>query len=90
MRPSRWLFIGATLLLASAGCGGGDEPDAAGGGRGGVTVYAAASLTEVFPRIDAGARYPARDLTPQQHAPARWLRWLGSCSGWPAAARCCW
>lgn len=57
MRPSRWLLIGVTLLLASAGCGGADESDTAAGGRGGVTVYAAASLTEVFPRIDADARY---------------------------------
>ncbi|CCH19078.1 molybdate ABC transporter substrate-binding protein [Micromonospora lupini] len=43
----------ATVMLALAGCGGGDDPAPAADGRvtGTVTVFAAASLTESFTRI---------------------------------------
>jgi molybdate transport system substrate-binding protein len=43
------------VVLALAACGGGD--DDAGGGGTPPTVYAAASLTEVFPAIDPDATY---------------------------------
>ena len=42
--------LGALIVVAAVGCGGASpEP--------GLTVFAAASLTEVFPRIDDGPRY---------------------------------
>jgi molybdate transport system substrate-binding protein len=49
MRRSVWTSIGAALLLAVAGCGGADE--------GQLTVYAAASLTDVLREIDPSPRY---------------------------------
>lgn len=42
----------AALLLGLAGCGGTDDI-----GTERITVYAAASLSEVFPEIDSNARY---------------------------------
>jgi molybdate transport system substrate-binding protein len=61
MRRLGWLYLLVALLLAVAACGG-DDDDAAGdtGGGGGdaaLTVYAAASLTEVFPAIDPAPQY---------------------------------
>ncbi len=49
MRRIGWLLVGSALLLGLGGCGG--------NGDAGPSVYAAASLTAVFPAIDAGARY---------------------------------
>ena len=49
MRRIGWLLIGLAFLLGLGGCGG--------NGEAGPSVYAAASLTEVFPAIDASARY---------------------------------
>jgi molybdate transport system substrate-binding protein len=43
----------AVVILTLAACGGDEDGQA----EGPPTVYAAASLAEVFPRIDAGARY---------------------------------
>ena len=40
-----------------AACGGGDETQTAGSADEPLTVYAAASLTEVFPTIDPAPRY---------------------------------
>ncbi len=40
------------LAVALAGCG-----DGSGGGSGGLTVFAAASLSDVLPALDAGATY---------------------------------
>lgn len=57
MRRIGWLLFGVTLLLGLAGCGGDDEPQAEASSAGTLTVYAAASLTEVFPSIDSTARY---------------------------------
>jgi molybdate transport system substrate-binding protein len=50
MRRFAWLSI----VLALLACGGDDEPEA---GNRPPTVYAAASLTEVFPVIDPAPRY---------------------------------
>lgn len=49
------LALAAALALGLAACGGDDGA----GGEGGTspTVYAAASLTEIFPAIDPGATY---------------------------------
>jgi molybdate transport system substrate-binding protein len=41
------------LLLAAAGCGGGNDVAA----RGPVTVFAASSLAQVFEELDSGARF---------------------------------
>jgi molybdate transport system substrate-binding protein len=50
----RLAIVLAALLVSSWGLGGA----AAGSGRvGGITVYAAASLTDVFPQIDSGPKY---------------------------------
>ena len=55
-----WLSLVLALLLALGACGG-DDDDAQGdtGAAGGsaITVYAAASLTEVFPTIDPAPQY---------------------------------
>jgi molybdate transport system substrate-binding protein len=50
MRRLAWL----SLMLALAACGGDDETQT---GDGALSVYAAASLTEVFPAIDPAPRY---------------------------------
>jgi molybdate transport system substrate-binding protein len=42
-------LLALTLVVLCAGCGGGDDER--------LTVYAAASLTEVFERLDADARF---------------------------------
>jgi molybdate transport system substrate-binding protein len=42
-------FVALTLLVVGAGCGGGDDDR--------LTVFAAASLTEVFERLDEDARF---------------------------------
>jgi molybdate transport system substrate-binding protein len=53
----RWvLALLAVLVLALAACGG-DDDDAGGDGGTPPTVYAAASLTEVFPAIDPDPTY---------------------------------
>src|SRR5262245_33447521 len=54
MRKLAWLSLILALLLAVAACGGDDEPT---GGDSELVVYAAASLTEVFPAIDAAPQY---------------------------------
>ena len=60
MRRFAWLSLVLALLLALGACGG-DDDDAQGdtGAAGGsaITVYAAASLTEVFPAIDPAPQY---------------------------------
>lgn len=53
-----WLLI--VTVLASGACGGEDpatQAQTTTAGEGSLTVYAAASLTEVFPTIDSTARY---------------------------------
>jgi molybdate transport system substrate-binding protein len=45
----------SVLVLALAACGGGDEPESA--DAGGLTVFAAASLTEVFETLDPVVTY---------------------------------
>jgi len=59
MRRIGWLFLIVTFLLTLAACGGENEPQAEASGESErpLTVYAAASLTEVFPTIDPTARY---------------------------------
>jgi molybdate transport system substrate-binding protein len=47
----------ALAVAALAACGGADEQAAQADATEPVTVFAAASLTEVFPQIDPGARY---------------------------------
>src|SRR5262245_56312240 len=54
MRKLAWLSLILALLLAVAACGGDDEPT---GGDSELVVYAAASLTEVFPAIDSAPQY---------------------------------
>jgi molybdate transport system substrate-binding protein len=60
MRKIGWLSVLMALLLALEACGG-DDDDSTGdaGSEGGTppTVYAAASLTEVFPAIDPAPTY---------------------------------
>ena len=57
MRRTSSLLAGATVLVALAGCRGSDERQATPNPGRELTVYAAASLTDVFPRIGANARY---------------------------------
>lgn len=60
MRKIGWLSVLTALLLALAACGGDDDSTTgAAGSEGGTppTVYAAASLTEVFPAIDPAPTY---------------------------------
>ncbi len=60
MRKLGWLLVVVTALLALGACGGDDDDSAADTGGGGDTslvVYAAASLTEVFPAIDPAPQY---------------------------------
>ena len=74
MRARRWAAVGVAALLATAGCGAGDEDPAAGASgpagagssaTGPVTVLAAASLTESFTAI--GTKFeqlnPALEVT---------------------------
>lgn len=49
------LALGVSLALALAACGGNDEAGSDGGTQ--PTVYAAASLTEIFPAIDPEPAY---------------------------------
>ena len=55
MRRVSMFLVAATF--SSVGCGGNAEPEAKPSSGGAPTVYAAASLTDVFPSIDANARY---------------------------------
>jgi molybdate transport system substrate-binding protein len=55
MRRIGWLLLTASIALVLAGCGGDDG--GAQGDTGGLTVYAAASLTDVFPTIDSAPEY---------------------------------
>ena len=58
MRRLGWLVLALALLLTVAACG--DDDDATGdtgGGDSALTVYGAASLTEVFPAIDPAPQY---------------------------------
>lgn len=61
MRRLAWLYVVVALLLAAAACGGDDDDSqgdtGGGGGDSALTVYAAASLTEVFPAIDPAPQY---------------------------------
>ncbi len=50
------LLLVLSFLLVPLGCGG-EERGASTAGESAITVYAAASLTEVFPTIDAKAEY---------------------------------
>ena len=54
MRKLAWMFLLIALLLAVAACGGDDKPT---GGDSSLVVYAAASLTDVFPTIDPAPQY---------------------------------
>ena len=55
MRRVSMFLVAATF--SSVGCGGNAEPEAKPSSGGALTVYAAASLTDVFPSIDANGRY---------------------------------
>jgi molybdate transport system substrate-binding protein len=64
MRRLAWLSLVLALLLALAACGGDDDETAAqtgatdtGAAAAPITVFAAASLTEVFPAIDPAPTY---------------------------------
>jgi molybdate transport system substrate-binding protein len=61
MRRLAWLALLLALLLALAGCGGDDDDaqiaDTGAAEASAITVYAAASLTEVFPAIDPSPTY---------------------------------
>jgi molybdate transport system substrate-binding protein len=56
MRRISWLLSTVSIALVLAGCGGDDDAGAQ-GDTGGLTVYAAASLTDVFPTIDPAPEY---------------------------------
>ncbi len=55
MRRLVWLSLLLVFLLAATACGGDDDEPA--GGDSELVVYAAASLTEVFPAIDPAPQY---------------------------------
>jgi molybdate transport system substrate-binding protein len=59
MRKLAWLSVVTALLFVAAACGGDDDSQADTTSAGGTPpkVYAAASLTEVFPAIDPAAQY---------------------------------
>jgi molybdate transport system substrate-binding protein len=63
MRRLGWLFLLVAFLLMLGGCGGGSSSETQAGSGGTqassspLNVYAAASLTEAFPKIDPDARY---------------------------------
>src|SRR5262245_23421182 len=64
MRRIGWSFLLFAFLLALGACGGSNDNQAGSSGSGGtqassspLTVYAAASLTEAFPKIDPSAKY---------------------------------
>jgi molybdate transport system substrate-binding protein len=67
MRRIGWLLVAVSVALVLAGCGGDDEgaqtqaetsaAETITASTSGLTVYAAASLTEVFPTIDAAPQY---------------------------------
>jgi molybdate transport system substrate-binding protein len=59
MRKLAWLSVVTALLFLVAACGGDDDSQADGTSAGGTPpkVYAAASLTEVFPAIDPAPQY---------------------------------
>jgi molybdate transport system substrate-binding protein len=57
MRTVTLLLALAGLALVPAGCGGSADGKAASGGDGPITVYAAASLTEIFPSVDPAPEY---------------------------------
>jgi molybdate transport system substrate-binding protein len=59
MRTPAWLSLVLALLLALAACGSDDDGQVGGTGaeERAITVYAAASLTDVFPAIDPAPRY---------------------------------
>ena len=56
--------------------------------RGRSDVGEAVPLVAALLGIDAGDRYPAPDLTPQQRRARTLAAWSSSCSGWRAAGRC--
>ena len=76
MRKARWLLVVVTALLALVACGGDDDSaaDTGEGGDASLVVYAAASLTEVFPAIDPAPQVQlrrvgrARDTDPRRRA----------------------
>ena len=49
--------LAVTLLLAFAGCGGGSSSPTGAAGSEKPTIFAASSLTEVFPKIEPNATY---------------------------------
>lgn len=60
MRRIGWLILIVSVLLVLAGCGGDDDEtrgDVTAASKRMLTVYAAASLTEVFPTIDSTPQY---------------------------------
>jgi molybdate transport system substrate-binding protein len=60
MRRIGWLISIVSVLLVLAGCGGDDDEtkgDITAASKSMLTVYAAASLTEVFPTIDSTPQY---------------------------------
>ena len=59
MPRHRWLLPAFCFLLVATACGGGQETAAqtSAASERPLIVYAAASLTEVFPKIDSTARY---------------------------------
>jgi len=67
MRRVGWLLVAVSVALVLAGCGGDDEgaqtqaetsaAETSTASTSGLTVYGAASLTEVFPTIDSAPEY---------------------------------
>src|SRR5215211_5933712 len=97
MRSIGWLLLIVSLALVAAGCGGDDDDGSQTQAETGaastseLTVYAATSLTEVFPAIDPAPEYSfagSDELATQIREGARHLRLQPAGCGRPYRQSC--